>query len=225
MDLYISPLTCSVAAHIACLESGATPSLHRVDRKTKRLDDGRDYLAISPKGNVPAVSLEDGAVLTESSAVLQYIADQAPDSQLAPPAGTVERYRLIEWLNFITSELHKKHLWMVFSGKTTPELKAWGRDHAPATLGFVARHLDDRDFLVGDRFTVADMYMFWALLVAPHGGISLEAFPSLLAYVRRIEQRPSVKAVLAHDYPLYQREAAAGDAPKSVIPEALAVQV
>jgi glutathione S-transferase len=212
MDLYISPMTCSLATHIACLEAGLTPKIYRVDRNTKTTDDGRSYLALAPKGNVPAISLPDGGLLTESSAVLQYIADQAPDRQLAAPAGTVERYRIIEWLNFITSELHKKHVWMVFSSKTSPELKAWGRANAPATLEHVARHLAEHDYLVGDRFTVADTYMFWALLVAPHGGISLDAYPALLAYVARIQQRPSVQAALAHDYPLYAREAAAGAA-------------
>jgi glutathione S-transferase len=216
MDLYISPMSCSLAAHIACLESGVTPNLHRVDRKTKTLDDGRDYRAIAPMGNVPVVSLAEGGVLSESAAVLQYIADQAPASQLAPPAGTVLRYRLVEWLNFITTELHKKHIWMVFSSKTTPEIKAWGRANAAASLEHVAAHLSKHDYLVGDQFTVADAYLFWVLLVAPHGGVSLEAYPSLTAYVARIQQRPSVQAALAHDYPLYTREAAAGNAPRSI---------
>ena len=103
----------------------------------------------------------------------QYIADQAPDSGLAPAAGTLARYRLIEWLNFVTTELHKKHMWMVFGSKSTPELKAWSRANAPATLAYVERYLADREYLVGDRFTVADIYLFWTLLVAPHGGIAL----------------------------------------------------
>jgi glutathione S-transferase len=217
MDLYISPMSCSLAVHIACLEAGLTPTIHRVDRSSKTLDDGRDYRTIAPQGNVPVIALAEGGLLSESVAVLQYIADRAPASQLAPPAGTVERYRLLEWLNFVTTELHKKLVWMVFSSKTSPELKSWGRANAGPTLDHVARHLAGHDYLVGDRFTVADMYLFWALLVAPHGGISLDAYPVLTSYVARIRERPAVQAALAHDYPLYAREAAAGHAPRSVV--------
>ena len=213
MDLYISPLSCSFAVHIATLEAGLQPRIRRVDRKTKRLDDGTDYHTISPKALVPAITLPDGGILTESSAVLQYIADQAPERQLAPAWGTVERYRLIEWLNFVTTELHKKLVWPVFSTKTTPEMKQWTRELAPATFEPVARHLADREFLVGDRFTVADAYLFWALFVGPHGGLSLNPYPALKAYVERIRSRPTVVAVLAIEGPLYAQEAAAGTVP------------
>lgn len=215
MDLYISPMSCSLAAHITCLEAGVTPVLHRVDRATKLLDDGRDYRTIAPQGTVPVISLPDGGVLSESVAVLQYLADRAPASQLAPAAGTLERYRLQEWLNFVTTELHKKLLWMVFSSKTTPELKTWARGNATPTLDHIARHLAGHDHLVGDRFTVADAYLFWGLLIAPHGGISLDAHPGLGAYVARIQQRPAVQAALAHDYPLYAQEAAAHSASRA----------
>jgi len=213
MDLFISPLSCSFAVHIAALEAGLAPSIRRVDRKTKRLDDGTDYHTISPKALVPAITLPDGGILTESSAVLQYTADQAPERGLAPAWGTPERYRLIEWLNFVTSELHKKHVWMVFSSKTTPEMKQWTRELAPATFEHVARHLADREFLVGDRFSVADAYMFWALFVAPHGGLSLNPYPVLKAYVERIRHRPAVVAALAVEAPLYAQDAAAGTVP------------
>lgn len=219
MDLFISPMSCSLAVHIACIEAGLGPDIHRVNRTTKLLADGRDYRAIAPQGSVPAISLPGGGILTESVAVLQYVADLAPTSQLAPPAGTLERYRLLEWLNFVTSELHKKLLWMVFSSKTTPELRAWARTNATATLDHSASHLAAHDHLVGDRFTVADAYMFWALLIAPHGGISLDAHPSLRAYVTRIQQRPSVQAALAHDFPLYTMEAAASDRPAPSQPQ------
>jgi glutathione S-transferase len=213
MDLYISPLSCSLAVHIAMLEAGLEPRLLRVDRKTKRLDDGRDYFAIAPLGVVPVIGLDDGSVLTESAAVLQ---DAAPDKQLAPPHGSPQRYRLQEWLNFTTSELHKKHLWLVFSTKTTPEMKAWARANAGPTLDHIARRLADHEFLL-DRFTVADAYMWWALFVAPHGGISLDGHPALKAYVARIQARPSVARALATELPLYQREAAAGIAPASQV--------
>jgi glutathione S-transferase len=215
MDLYFLPMTCSLAAHIAALEAGLSLNLLRVDRKTKRLDDGRDYAAIAPQASVPVIGLPDGGVLTESVAVLQYIADQAPDKQLAPRWGTVERYQLIEWLNFITSEVHKRHIWLIFSTKTSDEMKAWSRSHAAPVLDHIARRLERHDYLVGDRFTVADAYLFWTLFVAPHGGLSLDAYPALRAYVDRIRSRPSVAAALAYEGPLYARDAAAGVAPRS----------
>jgi len=213
MELYFSPFSCSFAAHVACLEAGLAPNLQHVARGTKRLDDGRDYLAIAPQGNVPALALDDGAVLTESAAVLQWIADRAPEKNLAPRAGTLERYRLVQWINFVTSEIHKKHLWMIFSSKTPPAVKTWARENAAASFGFVAAHLAENDYLLGDRFSVADAYLFWALLVAPFGGLSLEPWPSLGAYVKRMLARPSVQAAIKFDRPLYEKEAATGTAP------------
>src|SRR5574337_1306348 len=178
MDLYISPLSGSLAVHIAALEAGLQPRIYRVDRKTKQLDDGRDFRAISPLGIVPVISLPDGGVLTESVAILQYIADQVPEKRLAPPAGTLERYRLQERLNFTTSELHKRHIWPVFSGSVTPEMKLWSRANVGPRLEHVARHLESRDYVL-ERFSVADCYLFWTLFVAPHGGISLDAYQPL----------------------------------------------
>jgi glutathione S-transferase len=209
MDLYISPLSCSLTAHIALLEADLPVTLHRVDRKTKLLDDGRDFRTIAPQAVVPVLALPEGGVLTESVAVLQFIADRAPATNLAPPWGSVERYRLLEWLNFVTTELHKKHLWTIFSSKTTPELKAWSRANAAPALEHAARHLAERTYLVGEHFTVADAYLFWALLIFPHGGVPLEPYPALRAYVARIQERPAVKRALAVEFPLYQREQAA----------------
>jgi glutathione S-transferase len=151
-------------------------------------------------------------VLTESSAVLQYIADLAPDKKLAPPAGTRERYRLAEWLNFVSTEVHKKHMWPIFSSKVTPEHKEWARANAAPMLGYVERHLAERAYLLGDRFTVPDAYLFWALFIAPHGKLSLEPYPALRAYVDRIRTRPSVTAALAYEVPLFQSESAANAA-------------
>jgi glutathione S-transferase len=215
MDLYISPLSCSFAVHVALLEAGIPVTLHRVDRATKRLADGRDYRAIAPQAIVPAIGLPDGSVLTETAAVLQYVADRVPDKRLAPPWGSTERYRLIEWLNFTTTELHKKHLWTVFSSKTPPALKDFARATAAPALGHVAARLEGRSFLLGDDFSVADAYLFWALFVAPHGGIALSEWPALGAYVERIQRRPSVVEALAIEGPLYAKEAAAGTAPTS----------
>ena len=206
MDLYISPLSCSLAPHIACLEAGLPVAIHRVDRKTKHLDDGRDFRTIAPQAVVPVITLPDGGVLTESVAVLQYIADQAPSSNLAPAWGAPDRYRLIEWLNFVTTELHKKHLWPIFSSKTTPELKTWSRANVAPALEHAARALADRTYLVGEHFTVADIYMFWALLIFPHGSVALDPYPALRAFVARIQERPAVKQALALEFPMYQRE-------------------
>jgi len=206
MDLYIIPFTCSFAAHIVCLEAGLEHTVRHVDRKTKRLDDGSDYLAITDKAAVPALRLPDASILTESAAVLQYLGDLAPQSGLSPAAGTRDRYRLIEWLNFITTELHKKHVWPIFSGKTTPEMKAWARESVPSALAIAERHLAGREFVVGERFTVADAYLFWVLFVAPHGGVSLDAFPALVAYAARLRERPAIKRAFAVEAPLYARE-------------------
>lgn len=206
MDLFILPMSCSFAAHIACLEAGVTPNLRRVDRATKRmLDDGASYADISPKLHVPAVRLPDGEILGESSAVLQYIADLAPASGLAPPPGSRDRYYLAEWLNFISTEVHKKLAYMVFSSTTPPEAKAWAKQQGTATLEFLERVLGtSREFVMGERFTVADTYLFWALLILPHGGVSLDPYPALRAYVKRIQARPTVATALAIELPMFR---------------------
>jgi glutathione S-transferase len=217
MDLYISPFSCSFAVHVACLEAGIDVALHRVDRASKRLDDGSDYRAIAPQAIVPAIRLPDGSILTEMAAVMQYIADRVPEKHLAPAWGTPDRYRLAEWLHFVGTEIHKKHLWSVFSSKTPPEVKDFARKSASPPLAHAAAHLEGREYLVGDYFTVADIYLFWALTVAPHGGIALDEWPALAAYADRIKSRPSVVAAFAVESPLYAREAAAGTAPTGAV--------
>ena len=214
MDLYHAPLAGSFAVHVACLEAGITPVLHLVDGKTKRLPDGRDYRQIVPHGIVPAIGLPDGSVLTELTAVLPYVADRAPAKHLAPAPDSPERYRLIEWLAFIATELHKKHLQPVFGTNVAAGSDAWSRANVDAMFAHVARRLDHHDYLL-DTFSVADCYLFWVLFVAPHGGLSLNAHPSLKAYVERIRARPSVTAALAIEVPLYTAAAAAGTAPVS----------
>lgn len=212
MDLYISPMSCSFAAHVACLEAGLPVTLHRVDRATKRLDDGADYRAIAPLAIVPALSSGAGAVITEMGAVLQWIADRAPDKRLAPPWGSDERYALISWIHFVSTEIHKKHLWMIFSSKTPAAVKEWARSDPRAPLDLVAKHLEERAFLMGDTFTVADAYLHWALFVMPFGGIGLSAWPALERYAARVGERPSVKAALAIEGPMFQKEQAATQA-------------
>jgi glutathione S-transferase len=217
MDLFISPLSCSFAVHVACLEAELPCTLRRVERKTKLLaDDGRDYRTIAPQGIVPAIVLPDGAILTETAAVLQFVADAKPERLLAPRWGTPERYRLIEWIHFISTELHKKHLFVAFSRKAPEVVKDFARSTAAATLAHPARHLADSErhpFLLGQSFTVADAYLFWALLIAPYGGISIDDFPSLTRYVERIRERPAVKQALRIELPLYTAEFGAPQAP------------
>jgi len=212
MELFILPMSCSFAAHVACLEAGVTPTLRRVARDSKLLDDGTAYATLAPKTHVPAIRTDDGWVLTESSAVLQYIADLAPDKGLAPPAGSRERYQLMEWLNFVATEVHKKHVWPIFSSKTSPEHKDWARSNAAPMLDHLERHLTGRAYLLGDRFTVPDAYLFWALFILPHGKLSLQPYPALRAYVDRIRVRPSITAALAYEVPLFQAESAANAA-------------
>lgn len=215
MDLYFVPLAGSFAAHVACLEAGLKPTLHQVDSNTKLLADGRDYRKLVPHGIVPAIGLPDGGALTELTAVLPYIADRAPERELAPPPDSAERYRLIEWLAFVATELHKKHLQPVFGTNVAAGADAWSRANVGPMFDHVARRLGHGDYAMGARFTVADCYLFWVLFVAPHGGLSLNAYPSLKAYVERIRSRPSVTAALAFEVPLYTAAAAAGAAPVS----------
>ncbi len=213
MNLYMQALSSSTACHVACLEAGIPITLHWVARKNYRLDDGRSFRDISAKGMVPALMLPDGELLTESAAILQYIADQAPATGLAPAFGTPERYRLIEWLSFTSSELHKKHLWMMFSPSTQAEIKIWARGGIGAVLGHVDRHLQGRDYLVGDRFTVADAYMLWCAMAAGAGGVDLKPYAALRAHSERVQGRPSVLKALQVEMPLYQRDVEAGAAP------------
>ncbi len=213
MDLYFSPLSGSFAVHAACLEAGLVPNLIHVDRKTRRLPDGRDYRQLAPQAIVPAIGLPDGGVLTELTAILPYIADQAPERGLAPPPASAERYRLIEWLAFVATELHKRHLVPVFGSNVPADAAAWSRANVAPVFEYIARQLGHADYVLGDRVTVADLYLWWALFVAPHAGLSLNPFPSLKAYVERIRSRPSITAALAIEVPLYTAAVAAGAAP------------
>jgi glutathione S-transferase len=206
MDLYATPMSCSFAVHIAFLESGLPFTIRWVERGNKRLPDGSDYVALVPKGVVPAVKLEDGSILTETSAIFQLIADGAPDTHLVPSPGTLDRYRVFEWLNFVSTELHAKHLGSIF-GRTVPDvIKARAHELIVKPLAYVNDILAKREVLVGDRFTVADAYLFWVLFGAPYGGVKLDAFPALVAYVARHSQRPSIQAALGVDGPLYLKE-------------------
>jgi glutathione S-transferase len=199
MKLYFSPGACSLASNITLRELGLPFEAVQVDLKAKRTKAGADYSAISPKGYVPALELDDGQILTEGTAILQYLADLKPAAGLAPPPAAFERYRLQEWLGFINSEIHKG-----FSPLFNPATPEATRENAKALLAkrfqFIVNALAGRDYLLG-RFTVADAYLYTVLSWAPRLGVDLAPFPALSAYHARIGERASVKAARAAESP------------------------
>jgi glutathione S-transferase len=195
MKLYHSPGACSQAPHIALREAGLPFELVKVDLRAKTLEDGSDYRAINPKGAVPALALDDGSVLTENAAVLQYIADQEPESGLMPPFGTLERYRLLEWLNYIATELHKG-FGPLFNPATTPEGRETAIGLLCGKLSYVEERLGGRDYLTGDTFTIADAYLFVILRWTRIHHIELARWPGLSEFVERVTERPAVEAAL-----------------------------
>lgn len=197
MKLYYSPSACSFSPHIALREAGLDFELVKVDLKSHTLvANGSDFSRINPKGYVPVLELDDGSVLTEGPAIVQYIADRKPESGLAPKGGTFERYRLQEWLGFINSEIHKG-FGPLFNPKTPDETKTSARANLSKRLAFVAEHLARNDFLLGTQFSVADGYLFTVLSWSKWVGLDLGQWPSLVAFVERVGSRPSVKAALA----------------------------
>jgi glutathione S-transferase len=191
MKLYYFPGACSLSPHIALLEAGLPFTLVKIDSKTKKIEGGADYLAVNSKGTVPALQLDDGRVLTEGPAVVQYIADLKPDSGLAPRAGTFERYQLMEILNYITSEVHKS-----FSPLFNPASTAETKEAFVANLGkkfdWLSGFLAKKPFLLGNTFTVADGYLFTVLNWTGHVKIDLSKWPVLADFKSRIAQRPKV---------------------------------
>ncbi len=195
MKLYYSPGACSLSPHIALREAGVPVELKKVDLPAKQLDGGGDYLQVNSKGQVPVLELPDGSVLTEGPAIVQYIADQKPDSKLAPKAGTLERYRLQEWLNFITSELHKQFS-PLFNKTAAPEWKAGAMANITKRFDWLNKQLDGKTYLMGEQFTVADGYLFTILNWARHVGMDLADYPAIKAYHERVRARPKVQEAL-----------------------------
>jgi glutathione S-transferase len=191
MQLYYYPGACSLAAHIVLREAGLTFELKKVDIHTKRIDGGGDFTQVNSKGYVPALKLESGEVLTEAPVILQYIADQKPDSGLAPKPGTIERYRLEEWLSFTSSEIHKSFS-PLFNPAAAPDWKAGSTAALTRRLDWLGPQLKGRTHLLGDRFTAADAYLFVTLSWSSHVGVDLGKWPTLAAYVERIGHRPKV---------------------------------
>jgi glutathione S-transferase len=196
MKLYFSPGACSLSPHIVLREAGFDFEIERVDFATKKTGSGVDYSTINPNGYVPALDLGNGEILTEGPAIVQYLADQKPESGLAPTPGTLERARLQEWLAFIGTELHKSYS-PLFSPKTPEEHKATVRDTLARRISYVADKLGSKPFLMGDTFTVADAYLFTVLAWGKYVGMPLDPWPTLVAYNARIKERPTVKAAMA----------------------------
>ncbi|HYP82459.1 glutathione transferase GstA [Variovorax sp.] len=195
MKLYYSPGACSLSPHIALLESGLAFEPVLASTKSHKLQDGTDYYGINPLGYVPLLEFDDGTRLREGPAIVQYIADQAPDKKLAPANGTLERYRLQEWLTFIGTEVHKGFS-PLFNPATPEEYKTIARDRLVSRLKWVDSRLEGMQFLMGDQFTVADGYLFTVTNWAKPMNIDLSPYPNLLAWRERVAARPAVQAAM-----------------------------
>ena len=181
MDLYFAPLSCSLATRISLYEAGLAAGFHQVELSTKRVQDGRDFRDINPKGQVPALITDDGRTLTEGPAILQYVADLAPANALAPPAGTYARYQLQQWLNYIATEIHKGVFYLLFNPAAPAEVKTFARELLPSRYDFLAAHLQGRDYLL-DAFSVADAYLVTTFGWAGAARIDLAPWPELGRY-------------------------------------------
>lgn len=195
MKLYFSPGACSLASNIALREAGIDFELVRVVGRGEKTAGGVDYATITSKGYVPALALDNGEVLTEGTAILPYIADLKPEAKLAPAAGTMQRYRLHEWLGYINSELHKNFS-PFFTPGASDEQKAMATSNLNRRFAFAEEVLGRQSFLLGDTFTVADTYLFTVLGWARYAKYDLSAFPNLLAYQARIATRPAVQEAM-----------------------------
>jgi glutathione S-transferase len=195
MKLYYMPGACSLSPHIVALEAGIPLQLVKVDGKTKRTEDGDDFLQINPKGYVPTLLLDSGELLTEGPAIVQYLADQKPESALAPSNGTLPRYHLQEMLGYINSELHKTYS-PLFKPDTPEATRAERKEYLLRRYQLIEGVLAKQPFLLGDRFTVADAYLFTITNWAKHIELDLSGFPALLAFQTHVAERPAVQEAL-----------------------------
>jgi glutathione S-transferase len=210
MQLYFGPLACSMATRIALYEAGADAASEAtftyVDTRAKRTAEGDDFLAINPLGQVPALRLDDGDVVFENQAILQYVADRFPEAKLAPAPGR-ERVRLQQWLSFVATELHKAVFIPLLAADAPEGAKAYARQLAPKRFAILERHLANQDFLL-DRFTVADAYLTTVLNWGRAAGIDYAEWPAVKAYFGRMTKRPSIAKALAEEFALYQEQQA-----------------
>lgn len=198
MKLYYSTGTCSLSPHIVLLEAGLPYTLEKIDFATKKTSTGIDYFTINSKGTVPALQLDDGRLLTEGPAIVQYLADQRPDAGLAPRVGTFERYQLMEMLNYITSEVHKGFS-PLFNPKISADWKASALANLEKKFDWLSGFLENKTFLMGNGFTVADAYLFTVLSWTRHLKIDLARWPVLAGYQSRVAPRPAVQQALKEE--------------------------
>jgi glutathione S-transferase len=198
MKLYYSPGACSLSPHIALLEAGLPYDLVKVDLKAKKLENGDDFLSINPKGQVPALALDSGELVTEGPVIVQIIADQVSSKNLAPARDSAERYKLQEWLTYINSEVHK-NFGPMFSPVLADDAKAFFKDRVMGKFKYIDGALAGKDYLMGKQFTVADGYLFTMLSWAERMKFDLAAMPNLIAYKARVGARPAVQAALTKE--------------------------
>ena len=195
MKLFYKAGACSLSPHIVLREAGLDFTAEKVDLANKTTESGADYLTINPKGQVPALLLDDGSLLTEGVAIVQYLADRVPDRQLIPPAGTLSRYHAIEWLNFVATELHKGFS-PLFNPKTPEAYLAIARAKLEQHFRYLDGVLAPQHYLLGSRFSVADAYLFTVLRWAVALQFDLQRYPNLAGYMKRVVARPAVAAAL-----------------------------
>jgi len=198
MKLYYSPGACSLSPHIALLEAGLPYDLVKVDLRAKKLENGDDYLKVNPKGQVPALALDSGELVTEGPVIVQMIADKVKDKNLAPARDSAERYKLLEWLNYITTELHK-NFGPMFAPALTDDAKAFFKDRVMGKFKYLDTQLAGRDYLMGKQFTVADGYLFTMLTWAERMKFDMSGLPNLTAYKTRVAARPKVQEALTKE--------------------------
>jgi len=198
MKLFYSPAACSLAPHIVLQEAGFAYDLEKVNLGKKITASGEDYRKINPKGSVPAIESDGGEILTEVAVILQYLADRKPESGLAPAAGTLERYRLMEWLNYVASEVHKS-FGPLFNPKASEDWKAVQRTLIESRLDFLAAHLGNSPYLMGNAFTAADAYLFTVLNWTNFTGLDLGKWPALADYMARVAARPKVREAMKEE--------------------------
>lgn len=196
MKLYFSPGACSLASHIVLRELGLPFEIEKVNNKTKTTASGADFWKINPKGYVPVLQLDDGSVLTEGPAIMQYLADQKPEAGLAPANGTMARYRLQEWLGFINSEIHKSYS-PLFNPDTPEQTRISSIEKIGKRLDFVENNLAGKEYLTGNAFTIADAYLYVVVNWSGFVGINLDKWPNVKALHARIAARPAVQAAHA----------------------------
>ncbi|MDZ4812033.1 MAG: glutathione transferase GstA [Pseudomonadota bacterium] len=195
MKLYYTPGACSLSPHIVANELGIALQLEKVDLKTKKTEGGADFVSINPKGYVPALVLDNGELLSEGPAIVQYLADLKPESGLAPANGTFARYRLQEILTYINSEIHKSYS-PLFNPNTSAEVRAEREEYLRKRYTLIEKTLGEQPFMLGSSYSVADAYLFTVTSWANHLKLDLSAFPNLLAFQKRVGERPAVQAAL-----------------------------